>query len=134
MTPPWEGSLQTQTEKRLQGSRFARSPPALSKRTTVRASNGHAKRLYYSQILRSAQDFGCRLPLRSFSACPEQTNDSESVERACKTPLLLPDPSLRSGFRLQAPASLTPAKRLYFTATPQGKLSVVIPVPRSEEH
>src|SRR5579864_6268808 len=88
------------------GSRFARSPPALSKRTTVRASNGHAKRLYYSQILRSAQDFGCRLPLRSFSACPEQTNDSESVERACKTPLLLPDPSLRSGFRLQAPASL----------------------------
>ena len=48
--------------------------------------------LQCKQILRCAQDFGCGLPLRSR---PLQT-----------------DPSLRSGFRLRAPAALTPARRL----------------------
>src|SRR5579864_1635584 len=34
------------------------------------------------QIHHVVRDFGCGLPLRLFSACPEQPNECEGVERA----------------------------------------------------
>jgi hypothetical protein len=69
------------------------------------------------KILHFVQDFGCGLPLRSR---PQSASTSSATrcattsipDRASK--LDCEDPSLRSGFRLRAPASLTPAKRLNF--------------------
>jgi len=60
------------------------------------------------EILRYAQDFGSRLPLRSRLLDASSSSVSGPPLRRGR------DPSLRSGFRQQARAALTPARRLKF--------------------
>ena len=65
----------------------------------------------FCKVPRYARDFACGLPLRSRPQSGSSSNPSLSAS-------LPPGPSLRSGFRLRAPASLTPAKRLKFESLP----------------
>src|SRR5713101_6078996 len=111
-----------------------RAPASLTpaKRLKFRARDQH-------WIPRCARDFACGLPLRSrpqngSSFVPEISIGSlaalgispagsrfaharKTAQVSCQRSAL--DPSLRSGFRLRAPASLTPAKRLKFRARDQ---------------
>src|SRR5581483_10197131 len=90
--------------------------------------------IFSSPILRFAQDFGCRLPLRSRLQNASSSNlpVPTILSRASflHPHFFFTDPSLRSGFRLQAPASLTPAKRLKFkSARPDHSLSCQLSPP-----
>src|SRR5438105_9335796 len=76
-----------------------------------------------STPLRYAQDFGSRLPLRSrllnaSSSIPTRSTNSlkpiKARGRKSSHEGSFDSAALRSGFRQQAPASLTPAKRLKF--------------------
>jgi hypothetical protein len=111
---PQRSFAQTRLRVSAAGSRFAHA----RKTPQVRISPGAPFRsgFFSSEILRpnQAQDFGCGLPLRSR---PQNASSSNLSGRTIPVWLLFlrdPSPKPGSGFRLRAPASLTPAKHLKF--------------------